>query len=108
MTTVFYLQIEDDDSFLQVKSSTSDKEMEGLSHFLDVLDEMIGNEGIANLLEWDFGRVTWRDLIDQLDAPAVQQFLKQRGIEIENIGLYPLYKVYETEDISTSWPRTCS
>jgi hypothetical protein len=105
MTTVFYLQVEDDDAFLQVKSSTSDQEREGLPHFLDVLDEMVENEKMADLLEGDFGRVIWRDLTDQLHEPAVQRFLKQHGIEVESIGLYPLYKVGESETINESWPR---
>lgn len=32
MTTIFYLQVEDDDTFLQVKSSTGDQDREGLPH----------------------------------------------------------------------------
>ena len=106
MTTTFYLQIEDDDAFLQVKSNTSDEEKEGLPHFLGVLDEMLKDEEIVDfILEGEYGPVTWRHLVAQLYEPVVPQFLRQHGIEIETVLLYPLYKVDEGEDISKSWPR---
>lgn len=106
MTTVFCLQIEDDDAFLKIKSSTSDEEKEGLPHFLSVLDEMLEDEEIVEfILEGGYGPVTWRHLVSQLYEPVVPEFLRQRGIEAETIWLYPLYKVDESEDISSSWPR---
>jgi len=106
MTTVFYLQIEDDDAFLQIKSSTSDEEKKGLPHFLSVLDEMLEDEEIVEfILEGGDGPVTWRRLVSQLYEPVVPEFLRQHGVEVETVWLYPLYKVDEGEDISKSWPR---
>ncbi len=106
MTTTFYLQIEDDDAFLQIKSSTDDEEWEGLPHFMKVLSEMIEDKEMEDhILDGEYGPVTWRHLMRELYEPTVQQFLRQRGIEAETIWLYPLYKVDESEDIDKSWPR---
>jgi len=105
MTTVFYLQIEGDDAFLQIKSSTGDKERKGLPHFLTALDEMLEDEKVENLiLDGEHGPVTWGHLVGELHEPIVQQFLYQRGIEVETVWLYPLYRVCESENVSESWP----
>ena len=105
MATVFYLLIEEDDTFLKIASSTSNEEMEGLPHFLNVLDEMLKDEKCMEALETDWGEVEWGDFVHHMDEAAIQRFLGQHGIRLERIWLYPLYKVREDEKIGESYPR---